>query len=79
MNAACTRFRLTPAEAIEGFTRHTARALGLQATHGTIEAGKQADLALWPCDSFAALCYPVGAVRPTQVFKRGSVGLAPAH
>jgi imidazolonepropionase len=79
MNMACTLFRLTPAEALEGFTRHAARALGLSMTHGTIEAGKQADLALWPCDSFAALCYPVGAVRPTQVFKRGSVGLAPAH
>ena len=71
MNMACTLFRLTPTEALEGLTRHAARALGLHATHGTIEAGKVADLALWEVDSVAALCYPIGAVRPSAVFKAG--------
>src|SRR6185369_14656061 len=42
MNMACTLFRLTPEEALAGFTCEGARALGIQATHGTLEPGKQA-------------------------------------
>jgi imidazolonepropionase len=61
MNMACTLFRLTPEEALAGFTRNGARALGIQATHGTLEAGKSADLALWKIDSPAELAYVIGA------------------
>jgi imidazolonepropionase len=78
MNMACTLFGLTPTEAIEGFTRHAARALGISATHGTIEAGKHADLALWNADSAAGLVYPVGSTRPSRVFIRGEDSPLPA-
>ncbi len=61
MNLACTLFRLTPDEALAGFTRNGARALGLQATHGTLEKGKQADLALWKIGAPAELAYAMGA------------------
>ncbi len=61
MNLACTLFRLTPEEALAGFTRNGARALGLQATHGTLEKGKQADLALWKIGAPAELAYAMGA------------------
>jgi imidazolonepropionase len=61
LNMACTLFRLTPAEALLGVTRHAARALGLQATHGTVEVGKQADLCLWAIDHPAELAYAIGA------------------
>jgi len=61
MNMACTLFRLTPAEALLGVTRHAASALGLQATHGTVEVGKQADLCLWNVDHPAELSYAIGA------------------
>lgn len=47
LNMACTFFRLTPEEALAGATRHAARALGLQATHGTLEPRKRADLVVW--------------------------------
>ncbi|MBX7532622.1 imidazolonepropionase [Qipengyuania sp. 1XM1-15A] len=47
MGMACTLFRLTPAEALAGATRHAATALGLSDEYGTIEAGKRADLAVW--------------------------------
>lgn len=47
MNFACTLFRLTPDEALRGFTAHAARALGLQASHGRLHAGLRADVALW--------------------------------
>jgi imidazolonepropionase len=71
LNLACTLFRLTPSEAFLGITRHAARALGLLATHGTIEVGKVADVALWDAESAAALCYEIGAPPPVAVFKRG--------
>ena len=61
LNLACTLFRLTPAEALAGMTRHAARALGLQASHGTLEAGKSADLALWDIGAPAELAYALGA------------------
>ncbi len=71
LNLACTLFRLTPSEAFLGITRHAARALGLKDTHGTIEVGKVADMALWDADSAASLCYQIGAPPPVAVFKRG--------
>ena len=61
MNLACTLFRLTPEEALAGVTRHGARALGMQATHGTLETGRQADFALWKINSPAELAYAMGA------------------
>ncbi len=61
MNMACTLFRLTPAEALAGFTAHGARALGLHRELGTLEAGKRADLALWDVRRPAELAYAMGA------------------
>jgi imidazolonepropionase len=71
MNLACTLFRLTPEEALAGITRNGARALGMQATHGTLEAGKRADLALWEIDSPAALAYAMGANPCAGVIRNG--------
>ena len=61
LNMACTLFRLTPEEALAGMTRHAAAALGMQASHGTLEVGKAADLALWDIGSPAELAYSAGA------------------
>ncbi len=61
MNMACTLFRLTPEEALAGFTVHAARALGMQSSHGTLEVGKAADFALWEIESPAELAYAIGA------------------
>ncbi len=60
MNMACTLFRMTPAEALLGVTRHAAKALGLLESRGTIEVGKQADLCLWDIDHPAELSYAIG-------------------
>jgi len=60
LNMACTLFRLTPEEALAGVTRHAAQALGLAASHGTLEVGKQADFAAWDIERPAELAYRIG-------------------
>lgn len=60
LNMACTRFRMTPEEALAGVTRNAAHALGKGDTLGTIEVGKQADLAVWNCTDPCDLSYYMG-------------------
>jgi imidazolonepropionase len=63
MNMACTLFRMTPAEALAGFTRAAARALGL-ADRGRLAPGLRADLAVWQVDRPAELAYWIGRPSP---------------
>ena len=60
MNMAATLFRMTVDECLAGVTREAARALGLAAETGSLEAGKWADLALWDVDSPAQLVCRLG-------------------
>ncbi len=60
LNMACTLFRLTTEEALAGVTRNAARALGMGDTHGTLEVGKAADLAIWDIAEPADLSYAIG-------------------
>ena len=60
LNLAATQFRLTVHECIAGVTREAARALGIAADAGTIEAGKYADLAIWNIGEPAELVYRMG-------------------
>jgi imidazolonepropionase len=60
LNMACTLFRMTPEEALAGVTRYAAKALGMAETHGTLEAGKAADFAIWNIERPAELCYRIG-------------------
>jgi len=72
LNMGCTLFRLTPEEALAGVTRNGARALGLGATHGTMEPGKAADLAIWDIERPAELAYRIG-YNPLACAVRGGV------
>jgi imidazolonepropionase len=76
MNMACTLFRLTPVEALAGYTREAARALGLLHETGTIEMGKSADLAAWHCSSPAELSYWIDGIRPVERVFRGEPATA---
>lgn len=60
MNMGATLFALTVEECIAGITREAARALGKLDTIGTLEAGKQADLAIWNIAEPAELVYRIG-------------------
>jgi imidazolonepropionase len=66
MNMACTLFRMTPLEALQGVTTHAARALGLT-DRGTVAPGQLADLAVWEARHPAELAYRIGA---TQLYTR---------
>ena len=60
MNMGATLFRMTVAECLAGGTREGARALGLIAEIGTLEAGKWCDLAVWDIERPAELVYRIG-------------------
>lgn len=60
MNMACTLFRMTPQEALQGTTLHAARALGLT-DRGRIAPGLLADLCLWDATHPAEISYRIGA------------------
>ncbi|AKQ58249.1 amidohydrolase family protein [Bordetella hinzii] len=72
LNMACTLFRLTPAEALNGVTHAAARALGMQDEIGSLEVGKRADLAFWQVDDLAELCYSYGTHTPVRVLRGAS-------
>ncbi len=61
MNMGATCFRLTVAECLAGNTINAARALGLEAECGSLEAGKSCDLAIWDIEEPAELVYRMGA------------------
>ncbi|HLS80162.1 MAG TPA: imidazolonepropionase [Steroidobacter sp.] len=71
MNMACTLFRLTVAEAFDGVTRHAARALGLQDSHGAIGAGRPANFVLWDVRTLDELVYACGRRPACTVVRQG--------
>lgn len=60
MNMGATLFRMSVDECLLGVTRHAAKALGRGGDIGTLEAGKQCDLAIWDIDRAAELVYRMG-------------------
>jgi imidazolonepropionase len=70
LNLACTLFRMTVAEALAGVMRQGARALGHADRHGVLEAGRDADFAIWDIQSAAELAYWFGR-NPCRCVVRG--------
>ncbi len=71
MSMACTLFRLTPEEALAGFTVNAAAALGLGGQIGRIATGLRAELALWDVERPAELAYMIGANPLVTVIRPG--------
>ncbi len=70
LNLACTRFGLTPLEALTGMTRVGATALGLT-DRGVLSPGMRADLAAWDVSTPAELSYWFGAPLCTASWSAG--------
>jgi imidazolonepropionase len=60
LSLACTQMKMSPAEAISAATINGAWALGLQNSKGSIEAGKDADFALFDVTDFREIPYWIG-------------------
>src|SRR5436190_771015 len=73
MHLACYLFRLTPEEALRGFTVNSAKALGLSDRAGQIAVGRAADLAVWDTDDPRGLAYAIGGAPCLGVIKNGVV------
>lgn len=70
MMLASRLFRLTPEECMTGVTRNAANALGLT-DRGSIEAGKQADLAIWDISHPRELAYWSGTPQLVELLTAG--------
>lgn len=73
LNMACMLFDMTCEEALLGATLHGAKALGLDPSKGSIEAGKDADLVVWDIDTPEDLCYLAGLTPITMIMTKGSI------
>ena len=57
MSLACTHMKMSPAEAISACTINAAGALGLEGRKGSIEPGKDADLAVFDVEDYREIAY----------------------
>lgn len=73
VSLACTQMKMSPAEALVSATINGAHALGLGATHGSLEAGKIADIACFDAEDHRELAYWFGAPKTRWVMKRGEI------
>lgn len=75
MNMGCTLFRLTVPEVLAGVTRHAARALRLEDTHGTLGIGRPANFVLWGVNDIAEMAYWLGQRPACTVVRQGRVAV----
>lgn len=75
MTVACLSLKMTPTEALAAVTINAAAALGLADEVGSIERGRQADLALWSVPTHRQIPYWPAADLIRSVVKRGRVVL----
>ncbi|MFC5653693.1 imidazolonepropionase [Paenibacillus solisilvae] len=76
MNLACLTMRMTPAEVLTAVTINAAHALGRADRIGSIETGKQADLALFNAPNYVYLQYHYGINLVDTVIKNGIVAVS---
>jgi imidazolonepropionase len=73
LSLACTQMKMSPAEAIAAATINGAWALRLQERKGSIEPGKDADLAVYDVSDYPEVPYWVAANRCTQTVLNGEL------
>jgi imidazolonepropionase len=75
MSIACLSLKLTPSEALAAVTVNAAAALGIGDEVGSIESGRQADLAIWSVPTHRQIPYWPAADLVRAVVKKGRVVL----
>jgi imidazolonepropionase len=78
LSLACTHMQMTPAEAIAAATINGAYALGLQKSKGSIEPGKDADMAIFNVSDYRELAYWVASSRCEAVIANGVLSGSPS-
>jgi imidazolonepropionase len=73
LSLACTQLRMTPAEAISAATINAAYALKREKSVGSLEVGKQADLAVFGVEDYREIPYYFGMQRCWMTVKRGKI------
>jgi len=71
LSAACTHMKMSPAEAITAATYNGACALHLQSHKGSLEPGKDADIAIFDAKDYRELAYWFGVSRCCETVLRG--------
>src|SRR5437867_2604645 len=71
LTLACAQMRMTPAEAITAATINGAAAVGREQQIGSIEPGKQADIAVYDVKDYREIPYYAAVNFCCAVFKRG--------
>ena len=71
LSAACTHMKMSPAEAITAATINGACALNLQRRKGSLEPGKDADIAIFDATDYRELPYWFGVNRCWKTLTRG--------
>ncbi len=70
MSLGCLYYRLTPEEVLTAVTLNGAAAMELAGRLGSVEPGKQCDLALWDAPDLNYLCYRMGSNLCASVIKK---------
>jgi imidazolonepropionase len=73
MSLACTQMRMRPAEALTACTINAAYSLERHARIGSLEPGKDADLAVFDVEDYREIPYYFGVNHCTMTVKRGRV------
>ncbi len=79
LSLACTHLKMSPAEAIAAATINGAWALRLQERKGSIEPGKDADLAVFDVEDYREIAYWVASNRCAFTVLNGAVAPSRPH
>lgn len=73
LSLACSQLRMTPAEAISAATINAAYALRRKKSIGSLEVGKQADLAVFDVNDYREIPYYFGVNKCWMTIKNGQI------
>ena len=71
LSLACSQLRMSPAEAIAAATINAAYSLKREGQIGSLEAGKQADIAIFAVEDYREIPYYFGVNKCWMTLKKG--------